>query len=70
MSTSSIAPRLVGDDEEPQTEVIIGQGFWMGIYEVTQREYQAVLARAEQRGRICATYLWHLCPGSEQLSQC
>lgn len=30
-------------DEGPQTEVTITRGFWMGKYEVTQREYLAVI---------------------------
>jgi len=30
-------------DEGPQTEVTISRGFWMGKYEVTQREYQALM---------------------------
>ena len=30
-------------DEGPQTAVTISRGFWMGKYEVTQREYQAVI---------------------------
>jgi formylglycine-generating enzyme required for sulfatase activity len=30
-------------DEGPQTEVTLTQGFWMGKYEVTQGEYQAVM---------------------------
>lgn len=35
----------VGRSEEdgPQTEVIIRRGFWMGKYEVTQGEYEAVM---------------------------
>ena len=31
------------DDEEPQTDVTISRGFWMGKYEVTQGEYIAVI---------------------------
>ncbi len=31
-------------DEGPQTRVVIPHGFWMGRHEVTQGEYQAVLA--------------------------
>jgi formylglycine-generating enzyme required for sulfatase activity len=31
------------DWEGPQTDVIISQGFWMGKYEVTQGEYEAVM---------------------------
>jgi formylglycine-generating enzyme required for sulfatase activity len=30
-------------NEGPQTQVTISQGFWMGKYEVTQGEYQAVM---------------------------
>jgi formylglycine-generating enzyme required for sulfatase activity len=30
--------------EGPQTDVIISRGFWMGKYEVTQREYHNVMA--------------------------
>ena len=30
------------DDEGPQTQVTLTQGFWLGKYEVTQAEYQAV----------------------------
>ena len=29
--------------EVPQTQVTISQGFWMGRYEVTQKEYQAIM---------------------------
>jgi formylglycine-generating enzyme required for sulfatase activity len=32
-----------GDWEGPQTAVVISKGFWMGKYEVTQREYLAVM---------------------------
>jgi formylglycine-generating enzyme required for sulfatase activity len=32
-------------DEGPQTRVTISRGFWMGKYEVTQREYQTVMGR-------------------------
>ena len=31
------------NDEGPQTSVTISRGFWMGIYEVTQAQYQAVM---------------------------
>jgi formylglycine-generating enzyme required for sulfatase activity len=31
------------DNEGPQTAVIISRGFWMGKYEVTQGEYEAVM---------------------------
>ena len=31
------------DDEGPQTEVTISRGYWMGKYEVTQGEYEAVM---------------------------
>ena len=31
------------DNESPQTEVTISQGFWMGRYEVTQGDYLAVI---------------------------
>ena len=31
------------DDEGPRHEVRISQGFWMGRYEVTQKEWQAVM---------------------------
>ena len=31
------------DSEGPQTAVIVSRGFWMGKYEVTQREYLAVM---------------------------
>jgi formylglycine-generating enzyme required for sulfatase activity len=34
-----------GDDEGPQMAVTISQGFWMGRFEVTQGEYQAVMGR-------------------------
>lgn len=30
-------------DEDPLTEVVLPLGFWMGKYEVTQREYQKVM---------------------------
>lgn len=33
------------DDEGPLTVVTLTRGFWMGRYEVTQREYQVVTAR-------------------------
>jgi formylglycine-generating enzyme required for sulfatase activity len=32
-----------GSDEDPQTEVTISRGFWMGQHEVTQGEYLAVM---------------------------
>jgi formylglycine-generating enzyme required for sulfatase activity len=32
-----------GDNEGPQTAVTISRGFWIGKYEVTQREYLAVM---------------------------
>jgi formylglycine-generating enzyme required for sulfatase activity len=40
--------RLVAENENaseegPQTAVTISRGFWMGKYEVTQGEYQAVM---------------------------
>ena len=31
------------DNEGPQTTVTISQGFWIGIYPVTQQEYQSVM---------------------------
>ena len=31
------------DDEGPQTQVTISRGYWMGKYEVTQGEYEAVM---------------------------
>jgi formylglycine-generating enzyme required for sulfatase activity len=31
------------DNEGPETSVTISRGFWMGKYEVTQREYLAVM---------------------------
>lgn len=31
------------NDEGPQTSVTISRGFWMGIYEVTQAQYEAVV---------------------------
>lgn len=31
------------EDEGPQTDAIISRGFWMGKYEVTQGEYEAVM---------------------------
>ena len=30
-------------DEGPQTAVTISRGFWMGSYQVTQGEYQALM---------------------------
>ena len=32
-------------DEHPQHRVRISRGFWMGVYEVTQGQYQAVMGR-------------------------
>jgi formylglycine-generating enzyme required for sulfatase activity len=32
-----------GESEGPQTDVIISRGYWMGKYEVTQGEYEAVM---------------------------
>jgi len=40
-TSASEANRLA--DEGPQTIVTISHGFWMGKYEVTQREYQSVI---------------------------
>ena len=40
---SSSEERDRGLDEGPQTKVVIAQGFWMGKFEVTQREYMAVM---------------------------
>lgn len=36
-------------DEGPQTQVWISRGFWMGKYEVTQREYQQVMGSNPSR---------------------
>ncbi len=33
------------DNEGPQTEVTISRGFWIGKYEVTQSEYEAVIGK-------------------------
>ena len=40
-SPSSEPERL--DNEGPQTQVTLSRGFWLGKYEVTQREYKAVI---------------------------
>ena len=40
---SSSEERDRGLDEGPQTKVVIAQGFWMGKFEVTQREFMAVM---------------------------
>ena len=39
-SPASESGRL--EDEGPQTQVTMSRGFWLGRYEVTQREYEAV----------------------------
>jgi formylglycine-generating enzyme required for sulfatase activity len=37
------------DNEGPQTAVTLSRGFWMGMYEVTQGEYQAVMGNNPSR---------------------
>ena len=32
-----------GDDEGPQTQVLISRGFWMGKHELTQRQYEKLI---------------------------
>lgn len=38
--------RLRGGDEGPQHRVVISRGFWMGRYEVTQRQYKRLMNAA------------------------
>ena len=49
--------RLAKDDEKPVTRVRISRGFWMGKYEVTQAQWQAVMgnnpSRFKEYGRDC-----------------
>jgi formylglycine-generating enzyme required for sulfatase activity len=59
------------DDDDPQIAVIISRGFWMGKYEVTQREYLAVMGsnpsyfQGNIRGLI-STGQWKLLVGTLQ----
>jgi sulfatase modifying factor 1 len=43
---------LRGANEGPQTLVTISKGFWMGQYEVTQGEYEAVMGKTNNPG-VC-----------------
>jgi formylglycine-generating enzyme required for sulfatase activity len=39
------------DDNEPQHEVVITKPFYMGVYEVTQREYEKLMGKAREGGK-------------------
>src|SRR5438309_3948996 len=39
------------DDNEAQHEVAITKPFYMGVYEVTQREYEKLMGKARQGGK-------------------
>jgi formylglycine-generating enzyme required for sulfatase activity len=41
------------DDEKPAHRVKISQGFWMGIYEMTQEEYEKVMGRNPSNFKRC-----------------
>ena len=41
------------DDEQPVTRVRIGEGFWLGKYEVTQSEWQRVMGSNPSRFDEC-----------------
>ena len=45
--------RFADSDERPVTRVRISQGFWLGKYEVTQRQWQAVMGRNPSHFRNC-----------------
>ena len=45
--------RFAGSDESPVTRVRISRGFWLGKYEVTQRQWQAVMRRNPSHFRNC-----------------
>ena len=45
--------RFSESDEQPVTRVRISQGFWLGKYEVTQRQWQAVMRRNPSHFRNC-----------------
>src|SRR6516165_1985139 len=39
------------DDNESQHEVVITKPFYMGVYEVTQREYETLMGKAREGGK-------------------
>ena len=45
--------RFADSDERPVTRVRISRGFWLGKYEVTQRQWQAVMGRNPSHFRNC-----------------
>ena len=45
--------RFAESDERPVTRVRISRGFWLGKYEVTQRQWQAVMGRNPSHFRNC-----------------
>ena len=45
--------RFASSDESPVTRVRISRGFWLGKYEVTQRQWQAVMGRNPSHFRNC-----------------
>ena len=45
--------RFAESDESPVTRVRISRGFWLGKYEVTQRQWQAVMRRNPSHFRNC-----------------
>jgi formylglycine-generating enzyme required for sulfatase activity len=44
-------PSEVGEDEQPQHEVTISRGFYMGKHEITQGEWQSVMGLAPWAGK-------------------
>ena len=52
-------------DEEPVTRVRLTRGFWMGKYEVTQAQWQAVMGSNPSRFKNCGgTARWRRFPGT------
>ena len=47
----SAADEKERDDNEPQHEVAITKPFYMGVYEVTQREYEKLMGKAREGGK-------------------
>ncbi|MCL4178672.1 MAG: formylglycine-generating enzyme family protein [Verrucomicrobia bacterium] len=52
------------DVEGPQTDVIISRGFWMGKYEVTQGQYEAVMGNNPSWFNGVRTNVW------DEICQC